>query len=168
MQNLGHIAQGAEAFNSIPHGPQTDLYPTRCTPLYDLKATQNDKLTKQVIQRMIFGKYQWEAHFGDIGTEPPISPNIVEILNAPCPFWPNKKVKETHLLTLIPATVNGKPLTLQTIKELVKSPKKEATTKYCNFYPGEAANVSITNSHWALRSFNPLLSKGGPSAYALS
>ena len=70
-----------------------------------------------------FGKDLWATHLGDIGIEPPLPPNIKEILNAPCPFFPGKKVEETHLLVLIPKTVNGKPLTMQTLGELVQKPR---------------------------------------------
>ena len=105
---------------------------------------------KPSLPSIAFGKDQWALYFGDIGTEPPLPPNIEEILNAPCPFWPDKKVKETHLLTLIPATVNGKPLTLKTLGELIKSPKQGTATKYRSFYPGEYKDEGTPQSHWVL------------------
>src|ERR1700733_14909271 len=66
-----------------------------------------------VIPAVSFGKAQCEKYFGDVGIEPPLPPDIEQILDASCPFWPGKKVKETHLLTLIPQTVNGQSLTLK-------------------------------------------------------
>jgi len=62
--------------------------------------------------------------FGDIGVEPPLPQNIHEILHNPCPFWPEKKVKDTHLLVLIPKTVNGQLLTLANLKEWIQKPKQ--------------------------------------------
>jgi F-box-like len=78
-----------------------------------------------------FGKKQWAKYFGDIGKAPPLSKSIHKILKSPCPFWPEKKVEETHMLVLIPETVNGKPLNLITLGKLVKAPK--VVVKYSHF-----------------------------------
>ena len=61
--------------------------------------------------------------FGDIGEEPPLPPNICEILASPCPFDPKKTVRETHMLVLVPARVDGEPLTLNHMGELVQAPR---------------------------------------------
>jgi hypothetical protein len=56
---------------------------------------------------------------------------MVTILDGPCPFWASKKVKDTHLLVLIPATVGGVPFTLTQLGELIKRPKNGGhSTKY--------------------------------------
>jgi V8-like Glu-specific endopeptidase len=69
-----------------------------------------------------FGKAKWTQYFGDIGVEPPLPPNIHDILNAPCPFWPDNRVGETHLLVLIPRTVKGKPFNINSFLELIQKP----------------------------------------------
>lgn len=97
-----------------------------------------------------FGKEMWATHLGDIGVEPPLPPDIKEILSAPCPFFPGKKVEETHLLTLIPKTVNRNPLTLQTLGELVKKPLKGIPTQYRYFDIGEYKHLPTESSHWVL------------------
>jgi serine/threonine protein kinase len=102
------------------------------------------------IPDMAFGKAKWEKHFGDVGIEPPLPPDLEQILNAPCPFWPGKKVRETHLLTLIPQTVNGQPLTLKSLGELVKTPKQGHSTKYGVFFLEEYTDPSAPAAHWAL------------------
>ena len=51
-------------------------------------------------------------------------------MSSTCPFWPDKKVRETHLLFLVPGTVNGNPLTLNFLKELIREPKKGHKTDY--------------------------------------
>ena len=38
-----------------------------------------------------FGKAEWKKYFGDVGKEPPLPANINQILNSPCPIWPEKK-----------------------------------------------------------------------------
>jgi len=88
------------------------------------KLASNGALRNRVVNRTIaFGKDQWEKYFGDIGKEPPLPKNIYKILNSPCPFWKGKKVFETHMLVLVPKTIDGKPLTLNKLGELVKKPK---------------------------------------------
>ena len=89
--------------------------------------------TRLKVPQCAFGKEKWEEYFGDVGVEPALPPNILEILSSPCPFWPGKKVEETHLLVLIPEKVNGKPLTLKTLGELVQHNLKGTSSKYANF-----------------------------------
>jgi hypothetical protein len=108
------------------------------------------KPTASKIPDMAFGKAAWEKYFGDIGIEPPLPSDIEQILNAPCPFWPGKKVRETHLLTLIPQTVNGQPLTLKSLGELVKAPKQGHSTQYRYLNHGQYTDPSAPAAHWAL------------------
>ncbi|MCB1073127.1 MAG: hypothetical protein KDK96_08530, partial [Chlamydiia bacterium] len=77
---------------------------------------------QDAIFTIAFGKAKWEKYFGDIGVEPPLPSNIEEVLNSPCPFWEGKKVKETHLLTLIPSTINGIPFNLDLMEQLIQNP----------------------------------------------
>ena len=95
------------------------------------KALASDEvLWNTLLPRIAFGKAQWETYFGDIGQVPPLPKDIHQILKSPCPFWPGKKVEETHILMLIPESVNSKPLTLSTLGELVKAPKYGHATQY--------------------------------------
>jgi hypothetical protein len=104
------------------------------------------------ISKFAFGKRQWAKYFGDVGEEPPLPPNIEEILKAQCPIWPDKKVYETHLLTLIPKTVNGQPLTLKTLGELVQKPLQGPSSKFEALYLGQYQDVPPKHSHWTLLS----------------
>ena len=45
-------------------------------------------------------------------------------MDTPCPFWEGKRVRDTHLLALIPSHVVGKPLTLDYLGKLSKDPKE--------------------------------------------
>jgi hypothetical protein len=98
-----------------------------------------------------FGPKEWFIYFGaHLRNVPRLPPNIAEILSSPCPFWPDKKVYETHLLVLVPQTVSGQPLTLKTLGELVQNPRNggHATKyEYCNL--GDYVDQP-TKSHWAL------------------
>ncbi|WP_068467790.1 F-box-like domain-containing protein [Candidatus Protochlamydia phocaeensis] len=103
--------------------------------------------------KIAFGKKQWAKYFGDVGIEPPFPKDIHKILKSPCPFWPGKKVEETHMLVLIPETINGKPLNLKTWGELVKAPKQGHATQYKYIWDAiinEHGNQGATKSHWVL------------------
>ncbi|MCU0317886.1 MAG: hypothetical protein MUC61_00905 [Amoebophilaceae bacterium] len=65
---------------------------------------------------------EWEHYFGKVGVEPPLPTDIARTLHNSCPFWPEKKIKDTHLLVLIPSTVDGKPFTLNLLRDLIQSP----------------------------------------------
>ncbi|MBS0649280.1 MAG: hypothetical protein JSS10_08675 [Verrucomicrobia bacterium] len=77
-----------------------------------------------------FRKEVWAKYLGDVGEEPPLPFDIDKILKNPCPFFPGRMVEETHLLALIPKTVNGKPLVPSYLGELVKNPRQGQPTKY--------------------------------------
>ena len=113
--------------------------------------TAKDNVSSSILS-ITFGKADWEKYFGDIGLEPPLPANIEEILNEPCSFWPDKKVKETHLLVLIPDTVNGNPFTMNYLEELIQKPKSEHSTKYKYYYDGAKKAVGDKSypSHWVL------------------
>jgi len=99
-----------------------------------------------------FGKAKWAKYFGDIGVEPPLPPNIQEILNAKCIFWPNKKVQDTHLLVLVPQAVNGKTFCLNSLAELIQSPKTGNKTEYRYYddHVKKELGTKSVSSHWAL------------------
>jgi len=99
-----------------------------------------------------FGKEMWKKYLGDIGAEPPLPPDINAILKGPCPIWPDKKVEETHVLVLIPQTVNGKPLTLTSLEELVQRPRQREAIKYAYLNLGQYTDPPAPPAHWVLMS----------------
>jgi hypothetical protein len=112
------------------------------------------------VPSIAFGAAEWRKYFGDVGIEPPLPPNIEQILSRPCPFTPlpsrwnpfgsAKTIRETHLLVLVPQTVNGQPLTLKSLGELVKWPLQGPASKYKRFDLGAYADPPASRSHWAL------------------
>ena len=123
---------------------------------------QSQVILRQQQQKVIeqygaFGKKKWEQYFGDSGIEPILPPNIQEILSATCPIYPDKKVYETHLLTLIPQTVNEQPLTLKTLGEFVQKPLQGPATKYSYLSLGEYKDPPVPASHWTLLSRDVIL-----------
>lgn len=123
-----------------------------------IQSVELNKIQKEsAIPEMAFGKAKWEEYFGDIGVEPPLPSNIEQILNKPCPYWPSKKVRETHLLVLFPEKINEKPLTLFLMQQLAKNPKRKGHVPSYNNSLNVKENNDILkiNSHslpsyWAL------------------
>ena len=132
----------------------SDFSPTPPVPKPPIKTAPGPILSETTtlpLPLTPFGKAAWAQYFGDIGPEPALPSNIREILQTPCPIWPGKKVYETHLLTLIPETVNGAPLTLRSLGELMQRPQGGGnSTKYEYFNNGEYKADTSYPSHWAL------------------
>ena len=101
-----------------------------------------------------FGAEAWSRYFGEVEKVPPLPVNIVDMLNSACPFWPGKQVKDTHLLVLIPAKVNGKPYNLNLLGELIQHPKGGGhATKYRNYGSDTQKQFgaqSPSRSYWML------------------
>jgi hypothetical protein len=98
-----------------------------------------------------FGPKEWYTYFGGyLKDVPRLTSKIAEIMNSPCPFWPDKKVHETHLLVLVPQTVSNEPLTLKTLAELVRKPITGNATKCDSFNRGEHIDSPSPCSHWVL------------------
>jgi hypothetical protein len=117
------------------------------------------KVWKEMAQKHInafthekaFGPKEWFTYFGaHLRNVPRLPLNIAEILNTFCPFLIDKKVFETSLLVLVPETVQGQPLTLKTLGELVKKPLKGNATKYDYFFVDEYNDYPSPCSHWVL------------------
>lgn len=101
-----------------------------------------------------FGKASWEKYFGDVGEEPPIPDTILRDLGNPCPIFEGKRVKDTHLLVLVPEKVGGEPLTLNLLESLIESPKGGGNiakyTCYDSDVKREFGNTPAPSSHWVL------------------
>ncbi|WP_194847472.1 hypothetical protein [Candidatus Neptunochlamydia vexilliferae] len=111
--------------------------------------------TQQKFPDIAIGKAVWEKYFGKIGKEPPLPSNIEEILDQPCPFGLGKTVRDSHILVLIPETVNGKALTLNHLEQIIKSKDKSPYTyseskSHRENLRKEVWNKPASPSHWVL------------------
>jgi hypothetical protein len=110
------------------------------------------KVRKDALE--VFGAKEWQHYFGDVGPAPNLPSGIDTILDGPCPFWPGKKVKNTHLLVLVPATVDGAPFTLNLLGELIQYPKNggyETKYRYCDdATKAQFGEKSLNCSCWLL------------------
>ena len=130
--------------------PQSN--PQRFTGLLKSEANQ----IEQTLQTYKLGKAVWERYYGVVGEEPafPTHIDIESMMDSPCPFWPPNKLKDTHLLVLIPARVGGHPLTLDYLGELIKFPKEEGHgMQYSNYWDSAHEAIgsqSPGSSYWVL------------------
>ena len=65
------------------------------------------------------GVAAWKKIGVDVGEAPPLPKSLtLELLNSECPLHPGEKIKDTHILVLVPKTVNGEPYTALKLDEL--------------------------------------------------
>jgi len=110
-----------------------------------------EPIKTMLIAAFSFNKLKWEEYIGNVGKEPPLPADMHQILQSQCPIWPGKTVAQTHMLTLIPKTVNGESLTLKLMDSLVQKPKKGNKTKFAkvsSFYGH--GKITVNESHWVL------------------
>ena len=89
----------------------------------------------------VCGAAEWKKYIGDPGVEPPLPPEIIQRLG---------ELNANNVLVLIPETVNGRPLDLKLMGELVQKPLQGHATKYNYFNIGEYVDRPASKSHWAL------------------
>ena len=97
---------------------------------------------------------------GDIGEVPPLPYNIFEELMKPCPFWnregcaEGKKVIDTHVLGVMVDKVNNEPVTIISIENYAKKPKKGGhATQYSSIWKhicNDHGETYVGKPYWAL------------------
>ena len=99
-------------------------------------------------------KSVWEQYFGSVGEEPALPDDLEAIMDSDCPFWSGSKVRDTHLLALIPEQVAGRPLTLDYLRDLITRPQGEGLgTEYLSYWHAAREAVgsqSPNSSYWVL------------------
>jgi hypothetical protein len=82
------------------------------------------RLIPELLGKNFLGAEAWTSQGIDVGRAPPIPSSITsELLESECPLHPGKKIKDTHLLVLLPKSVNGKPYTALELNELCAARK---------------------------------------------
>jgi hypothetical protein len=74
---------------------------------------------RELLGKNFLGSEAWSSQGIDVGVAPPIPSAITkELLESECPLHPGQKIKDTHILVLVPRTVNGEPYTALKLDEL--------------------------------------------------
>lgn len=106
-------------------------------------------------ERAPFGVETW-SKIGSMEGSPVAPESLLRHLNAPCPFWPDKRVKDTHVLLLVPGMVNGKPMTLSSLKEAVEKALHISGQQDSYFFGGQHDAQPIGDSYWILVTVQPI------------
>jgi hypothetical protein len=128
-----------------------------------LKTANFDKLLvemqapmRAVLGRNFLGVEEWQRGFGvRVGALPPIPGYITaELLNSNCPLHPGQLIKDTHILVLIPKTVDGQPYSALRLEELCAARKGSGARLISGIYndwkQAAWANASPSVSEWVL------------------
>jgi hypothetical protein len=80
---------------------------------------------KRLLHKNFLGAAEWAEGFGvDVGREPAIPEWVTKkLLESKCNFFPSARIKDTHLLVLLPQTVDGEPYSTRKLIDLYQSQK---------------------------------------------
>jgi hypothetical protein len=93
-----------------------------------------------LLGKNFLGPEEWRSQGIDVGEAPPIPTSITKkLLESECPLHPGEKIKDTHLLVLVPKTVNGEPYTPLKLDEL------------CGTRKGSGDKLIYDGADWATR-----------------
>ena len=142
LEALGKVAQASP-----------DMF-SACLPSLRAAAEEGEDKAVRLLALRTLGEVERRHYFGEVGPIPALPSDMDTILDSACPFWPDKQVKDTHLLVLIPATVDGAPFTLNLLGELIQRPKNGGHETRYEYYNDEVREqfgaVSPVRSYWLL------------------
>ena len=97
-----------------------------------------------ILGKNSLGAEAWKAQGIDVGQVPPIPASITKaLLESECPLHPCSKIKDTHLLVLVPAAVNEEPYSALKLDELC------ATRRGSGFRLMAGRHASWRRASWA-------------------
>lgn len=111
---------------------------------------------KAVLGKNFLGTAEWKRGFEvKVGVPPSIPEYITaELLTSDCPLHPGEKIKDTHILILIPKIVDGQPYSALKLDELCTTRTGSGEKLIEGFYDlwkKEAwANAFLPKSEWVL------------------
>ncbi len=113
----------------------------------------------RVLPEEAFGAKAWKDYFGvKVDDEPALPSNIEDILNVKAPFKLDnettpQRIRDNHVLFLVPSRVNGKSYSLTKLGELVKryfSSNKEGYRYYDSTVRSQFGGKTPSKSYWCL------------------
>lgn len=96
------------------------------------------------------GEDAYRKCFGSIEIDPvpPLPNDLLNFLEEPCFFWPNKKNKETHVAIWIAPKINQEPLLTKNLSKLLEQQTKGVINPAASF--SIENEIPITEGYWAL------------------
>jgi hypothetical protein len=132
---LGRVEDKAlsdEEFNRLENAPETQrimrelewLKTVTPTDFCEEMERRCELIPRELLGKNFLGAEAWRKQGIDVGAEPALPATITEeLLNSACPLHPGEKIKDTHLLVLVPKTVNVEPYTALKLDELCATRK---------------------------------------------
>lgn len=99
LDDLTAAEQVSRAWKKVFGAP--DVWAAQAKRFAEFKELPDPKRRMLTVPQSGFGKSEWVNYFGDPG-DIRLPREIRARLENPCPFWPGKKIKETHLLSYVP------------------------------------------------------------------
>jgi hypothetical protein len=128
-----------------------------------LKGVSAEDFCKEMDHRMVpgllgknfLGAEAWRLQGIDVGEVPRLPASITkELLESECPLHPGEKIKDTHLLVLVPKTVNGEPYSALKLDELCATRKGSGDNliyaEFDSWKSQEWASAPQSRSEWVL------------------
>jgi hypothetical protein len=144
--------QALEALSRVPQASPGML--SECIPSLRAAAAKAGDRNIRLLALKTLGEVEWKYYFGEVESAPDLPSDMTAILDGTCPFWSGKRVKDTHLLVLIPAKVNGQPFSLNLLRELTQHPNNGGhKTKYSYYgrhVQAQLGAASPAASYWLL------------------
>jgi hypothetical protein len=155
--NMSH-----EAFEEILHAIVMEEYDFS-------KSSEEFKVTAEYFQfyvefefpEEIFGKEVLEKHLGNVGEVPLPPKELLEAMEAPCPFYKDKKqkTKDTHIITWVPPKVGNDKLSPNRLEAFFNSEKSGANKiGFDNWtcFPEGVADQEAEGGYWLMMLKKPL------------
>ena len=102
---------------------------------------------KKELGKNFLGPEEWKSQGLDVGAVPPIPATITrELLHSECPLHPGELIKDTHLLVLVPKTVNGEPYSALKLDEVCG--ERLIYSGWDSWKSQEWASKAVLQSEW--------------------
>jgi hypothetical protein len=167
-EKVAQILAAADRVSSDPakvleirDDPETKRWVTEAQKLKDLSAEDFRKHidfrpeVRELLGKNFLGSEAWRSQGIDVGVAPPIPASVTkELLESECPLHPGQKVKDTHILMLVPKTVNGEAYTALKLDELCAKRKGSGDrlidSRYQSWKENPWAFAPQSESEWVL------------------
>jgi len=116
---VGHLIKLVETDLSALPSKRKGLEPDSAEKAGVSASSSPIAAVKAELGKNFLGPDEWESQGIAVGAVPPIPASITKaLLNSDCPLHPGEKIKDTHILMLVPQTVNGERYTALKLDEL--------------------------------------------------
>jgi hypothetical protein len=124
-KRVGELAEESKVTGDVRPAAQALEELKLRTANYDKLLEEMQAPMRAMLGRNFLGTEEWRRGFGvHVGAPPPMPEYITaDLLNSDCKLHPGKRIKDTHILVLMPKTVDGDPYSPLKLDELCAARK---------------------------------------------